>query len=156
MRVEGPLGTAHLRDNHRGPILAVAGGSGLAPIKAIVESALAGGAQQPIHLYFGVRAERDLYLEGHFRALTEQHPNLTFTPVLSEPDGPTGRRTGYLADAVAADFADLDGFKAYLAGPPIAVETTVGKLRAAGMRRRDIHADAFYTEADKAKLEGTA
>ena len=154
VRVEGPLGTAHLRDSHRGPILAVAGGSGLAPIKAIVEAALAGGAQQPIHLYFGVRAERDLYLEDHFGALAGKHPNLSFIPVLSEPDGPTDRRTGYLADAVAADFGDLDGFKAYLAGPPIAVETTVERLRAADMRRRDIHADAFYTEADKAKLEG--
>lgn len=156
VRVEGPLGAAHLRDTHRGPILAVAGGSGLAPIKAIVEAALSGGAQQPIHLYFGVRAERDLYLESHFRALGEKHANLTFTPVLSEPDGPTDRRTGYLADAVAADFADFDGYKAYLAGPPIAVETTVDKLRAAGMRPRDIHADAFYTEADKQKLEGAA
>ncbi len=156
VRVEGPLGTAHLREAHRGPVLAVAGGSGLAPVKAIVEAALAGGATQPIHLYFGVRGERDLYMEAHFAALSAQHPNLTFTPVLSEPDGATGRRTGYLADAVAADFSDMDGFKAYLAGPPIAVETTVEQLRAGGMRRRDIHADAFYTEADKAKLEGVA
>ncbi len=156
VRVEGPLGTAHLREAHRGPILAVAGGSGLAPVKAIVEAALAAGAKQPIHLYFGVRAERDLYMEAHFRRMTEAHPNLSLIPVLSEPEGETSRRTGYLADAVAADFADLDGFKAYLAGPPIAVETTVEKLLAAGGRRRDIHADAFYTEADKAKLEGTA
>lgn len=153
--VSGPLGTAHLREQHRGPILAVAGGSGLAPVNAIVEAALAEASDRPIHLYFGVRAERDLYFEDRFLALAGRHPNLNFTPVLSEPDAPTDRRTGYLADAIAEDFggADaLDGFKAYLAGPPIAVETTVEKLRAAGMRRRDIHADAFYTEAEKAKL----
>ena len=57
-----------------------------------------------------------------------------------------------MADAIAGDFSDLDGFKAYLAGPPIMVETTVDKLRAMGIGQQDIHADAFYTEAEKAAL----
>jgi len=47
----------------------------------------------------------------------------------------------------------LDGFKAYLAGPPIMVETSVGKLKKIGIRQNDIHADAFYTEAEKMDLE---
>ncbi|HYC13401.1 MAG TPA: 2Fe-2S iron-sulfur cluster-binding protein, partial [Stellaceae bacterium] len=58
--VEGPFGSAWLRGNHTGPILAIAGGSGLAPIKSIVETALARGARQPIRLYLGVRDEPDL------------------------------------------------------------------------------------------------
>lgn len=157
VKVEGPYGAAHLRGGHRGPIVALAGGSGLAPIKAIVEEALANDMRQPITLYFGARAERDLYLESHFVALTEEHKNLTFVPVLSEPDEPPAdnraRRTGYLADALAADFADLDGAKAYLAGPPVMVETCTEALRKLGVRRQDVHADAFYTEAEKAKLE---
>jgi len=153
VKVEGPYGAAHLREGHRGPIVALAGGSGLAPIKAIVEEALAKGLRQPITLYFGARAERDLYLEGHFVALSEKHKNLTFVPVLSEPDAPTDRRTGYLADALAADFSDLDGAKAYLAGPPVMVETCTQALRQLGVRRQDVHADAFYTEAEKAKRE---
>ncbi|MDH3232247.1 MAG: 2Fe-2S iron-sulfur cluster-binding protein [Alphaproteobacteria bacterium] len=156
VRVEGPYGAAHLREGHRGPIVALAGGSGLAPIKAIVEAALGRGMSQPITLYFGARAERDLYLEDHFAALTEKHPNLRFVPVLSEPDGETERRTGFLADALAADFIDLDGAKAYLAGPPIMVETCTDALRKLGVRRQDVHADAFYTEAEKAKLEAGA
>lgn len=155
VRVEGPFGSAHYRETHRGPMAALAGGSGLAPIKAIVEEALAQGAEQPIALYFGVRAERDLYLEDHFKALVARHPNLTFTPVLSDPDGPTERRTGFLADAVAADFSDLDGSKAYLAGPPIMVETCTAALETLGARRQDVHADAFYTEAEKAALNAT-
>jgi ferredoxin-NAD(P)+ reductase (naphthalene dioxygenase ferredoxin-specific) len=161
VKVEGPYGAAHLREAHRGPIVALAGGSGLAPIKAIVEAALGQGMAQPITLYFGVRAERDLYLEDHFVALSEKHANLTFVPVLSEPDGAPARsggarRTGYLADALAADFADLDGAKAYLAGPPVMVETCTEALRKLGVRRQDVHADAFYTEAEKAKLEAGA
>jgi CDP-4-dehydro-6-deoxyglucose reductase/ferredoxin-NAD(P)+ reductase (naphthalene dioxygenase ferredoxin-specific) len=152
VRLEGPFGSAHLREHHRGPILAIAGGSGLAPIKSIVETALRRGARQPIHLYFGVRDERDLYLERHFDALAAAHPNLRFTPVLSEPQRPTPRRTGFVHEAVAADLGDLDGAKAYVAGPPVMVEAATAMLLAAGLPRQDIHADAFYTEAEKQAL----
>jgi len=153
VRVEGPYGISYLRQKHTGPVVALAGGSGLAPVKSIVESALAAGAQQPIHMYFGVRDEADVYLEEHFRALAARHENFTFEIVLSEPEGATERRSGYLVDIVAEDFDDLDGAKAYLAGPPIMVETCVGKLKEMRVRDEDCHADAFYTEAEKAKLE---
>ena len=148
--VSGPMGTAHYRKNHRGSILLVAGGSGLAPIKSIAGSALGGGARQDVFLYFGARAERDVYLEDRFAALAARHRNLRIVTVLSEPDRPTGRRTGWLADALAEDFDDLDGFKAYLAGPPVMVESCTERLVALGLARRDCHADAFYTEAEKA------
>lgn len=156
IKVFGPHGTSYLRERHTGPILALAGGSGLAPIKSIIETALAAGATQPIHLYFGVRDERDLYLEDHFKKLAAKHKNLVFVPVLSEPSKATARRTGFLADAVRQDFTNLDGAKAYLAGPPIMVETAVAALEALGLRRQDRHADAFYTEAEKAALAPTA
>jgi ferredoxin-NAD(P)+ reductase (naphthalene dioxygenase ferredoxin-specific) len=154
VKVGGPYGTSYLREKHTGPILALAGGSGMAPIKSIVETALAHGMKQPITLYFGARAERDLYLEDQFRVLAERHGNLTFIPVLSEPEGPTQRRTGLLADAVRSDFTTLDGAKAYLAGPPVMVETATAALTDLGVRRQDCHADAFYTEAEKAALGG--
>ncbi len=59
--VDGPLGSSYLREKHAGPILCIAGGSGLAPIKSVVETPLAHGMKQPIHIYFGARTERDLY-----------------------------------------------------------------------------------------------
>lgn len=149
--VEGPFGIAHLREAHAGPILAVAGGSGLAPILSIVEAALARGRRGRIHVYFGARDERDVYLETHFQALAARHPNLTHTVVLSQPSGPTARRTGFLHEAIAADFADLDGAKVYAAGPPAMVEALTPVLLARRTRKEDVHADAFYTEADKAK-----
>ena len=153
--VEGPFGTSWLREAHRGTIYALAGGSGLAPIKAMVERALDLGMGQDIRLYFGVRDERDLYLEDHFDRLCAKHTNLAFIPVLSEPSGTTERRTGFLHGALAADIGDLDGCKAYLAGPPPMVEAATALLLERGMRRNDVHADAFYTEADKAGLEET-
>lgn len=150
--VEGPYGSAWLREHHTGPILALAGGSGLAPIKSIVETALALGMRQEIALYFGARDERDLYLEDHFRELARRHRNFRFVPVLSAPTAPTRRRTGLVHEAALADIADLDGMKAYLAGPPVMVEAATQLLLARGLRRQDIHADAFYTEAEKLAL----
>ena len=153
--IEGPYGEAWLRQDHSGPILAIAGGSGLAPIKSIVETALVADMQQDIHLYFAVNDEPDIYLEEHFQTLARTYPNLRFVPVLSDPSGPTGRRTGLVSVAVAADFADLDGFKAYLAGPPAMVEAAVQVLVTRGLGRADIHADPFYTEAEKAARNTT-
>jgi len=156
VQVNGPNGTAYFRENHRGPIILAAGGTGLAPIKSILDRAFATDAGQPITLYFGVRDERDLYLEDYFNELAASHDNFSFVTVLSEPGGESKRRTGFLADAIAEDFSDLDGYKAYLAGPPIMVETTAEKLKGLGIGPSDCHAHAFYTEADKKKLEENA
>jgi naphthalene 1,2-dioxygenase ferredoxin reductase component len=149
VRVEGPFGASYLREAHRGPIIAVAGGSGMAPMKSIVERALALGMPQHIYFYFGVRTERDLYLHDHFAELAKQHPTLHFIPVLSEGDGLT-RRCGLVHEAVAADWDEFDGCKAYLAGPPVMVEAATKLFEQRDMRRLDIHADAFYTAAEMA------
>ena len=149
VRVEGPFGPSYLREAHRGPIIAVAGGSGMAPIKSVIERALQKELPQHIYFYFGVRTERDLYLHDHFAALAEKHKNLHFVPVLSEA-GPSSLRSGLVHEAVAADFDELDGCKAYLAGPPVMVEAATRLFEERGMRRIDIHADAFYTAAEMA------
>jgi len=150
VRVEGPFGPSYLRETHRGPIIAVAGGSGMAPIKSVVERALQQALPQHIYFYFGVRSERDLYLHNHFAKLAETHKNLHFIPVLSEGDSEQ-RRQGLVHEAVAQDFDEFDGCKAYLAGPPVMVEAAIRLFEQRGMRRIDIHADAFYTAAEMAR-----
>lgn len=142
--LEYPMGSSYLRENHSGPILCIAGGSGLAPIKSIVETALAHGMKQPIHVYFGARSERDLYLVNHFRALAEWHANLYFQAVLSEADS-AGYRHGFVTEAVAEDLPDLDGWKAYVAGPPPMVDAAMDVAFARGLTRCDMHADVFFT-----------
>lgn len=142
--IEGPFGSSFLRERHRGPILGIAGGSGLAPVKAVSETALARNMGQPIHVYFGARASRDLYMIEHFRELTLRHGNLSFVPVLSE-ETQSGRRSGHVGAVVAADFSDLDGWKAYLAGPPAMIDATMPLLIERGIRAADIHADVFFT-----------
>lgn len=162
VRVSGPLGSAYLRQSHPGPMLCIAGGSGLAPIKSIVESALAAGFAHPVHLYFGVRAERDVYYEEELAALQARHPNLLAHIVLSEPASgiPTGtrlpRRTGLVTAAVAQDLATVEGFKAYLAGPPPMVDAATALLVERGVAGRDLHADAFYPAATQPSLAEAA
>lgn len=152
--IEGPFGDAHLRPDHPGPILAIAGGSGLAPMISVVETALAADPARPVHLYFGARDERDVYLERRLRRLEAAHPGFRFVPVLSAPGGPTSRRQGLVGDAVAADFRGFAGFKAYLAGPPAMVEAAIGILRARGLAGEDIHADPFYSEEEHRQRRG--
>ena len=148
--VSGPLGNAYLRQQHRGPILAVAGGSGLAPIKSIVETALADDPTRAIHCYCGSRDERDIYLEARLAELSAQYSGLRVQLLLSQPRAATARRRGTVVDAVTEDFSGFDGFKAYLAGPPPMVEALQQALLERGLPLRDIHADAFYSQADDA------
>jgi CDP-4-dehydro-6-deoxyglucose reductase/ferredoxin-NAD(P)+ reductase (naphthalene dioxygenase ferredoxin-specific) len=154
--IEGPLGDAYLRESHLGPVIAIAGGSGLAPMKSIVETALAAMPARPVHFYFGARDERDIYLERRLRELEAAHPEFRFVPVLSEPSGPSARRQGLVGDAVAADFNRFDGAKAYLAGPPAMVESVIEMLQARGLPAEDIHADPFYSEEENRRRRGPA
>jgi CDP-4-dehydro-6-deoxyglucose reductase/ferredoxin-NAD(P)+ reductase (naphthalene dioxygenase ferredoxin-specific) len=152
VKVSGPLGTSYLRAQHAGSMLCIAGGSGLAPIKSIVETALEGGFGRPVHLYFGVRAERDVYFEAELAELQGRFPSFRAHIVLSEPGGEAAatlmpRRHGLVTEAVAADFPALAGFKAYFAGPPPMVDAATALVRDRGVESRDIHADAFFPAA---------
>lgn len=149
VQVEGPFGSSYLRERHAGPIVVVGGGSGLAPVKSIVETALAAGMRQPIHLYFGARDERDVYLEPQLQRLAARHANLQIHIVLSEPTGSTGRTTGLVTEAMAMKWDRVTGCRAYLAGPPPMVEAVTELLLARGVASDNIHADAFYTAADR-------
>lgn len=143
VRVSGPLGSAYLRRRHDGPMLCVAGGTGLAPILSIVRGALAAGMRNPVHLYFGVRSERDVYGMDWLAALQRQHSGITVHTVLASGRAP-GCRTGLVTDAIAEDWPSLAGFRAYLCGAPPMVEATALLARRLGVLPTQVYADAFY------------
>jgi len=147
VKVSGPLGMSYLREAHTGPVLLVAGGSGLAPIESILRTLLARGHGGSMRLYFGARAERDVYHEPMLKELASRHSNFRCQVVLSEQSDAPGRRVGLVHQAVAADISEFAGYKAYLAGPPPMVEAAKEMLLAGGVAQRDIHADAFYDQA---------
>jgi len=141
--VTAPMGDSYFRADHDGPILCVAGGSGMAPIRCIAETAISEGDGRQVHLYFGVRDERDIYFEERFTSLAREHKYFHFTPVLSEPSAETERRTGLVHEAVGADLEAFEGWKAYLCGPPVMVESVAALLKERGVADCDIYADAY-------------
>jgi CDP-4-dehydro-6-deoxyglucose reductase/ferredoxin-NAD(P)+ reductase (naphthalene dioxygenase ferredoxin-specific) len=157
VRVKGPYGTAYLREAHLGPILAVAGGSGLAPIRSIVQTALHHGMRQEIRLYFGVRSPRDLFMEEELAGLAASHPNLSFEVAFSEA-APCPSRSGMLHEVLRRDLAStrLDAWRAYIAGPPVMVDAVAAVLRAGGLPDDNCHVDPFLTAADRPRAGGAA
>ena len=124
LRFEGPLGTFYLREDSDKPIIFVAGGTGFAPIKAVIEHALNHDVQRPMVLYWGVRSLRDLYLPDLPGTWQQKHPDFRFIPVLSDPlpeDGWQGR-TGLVHQAVMTDFPDLSGYQVYACGGPAMID----------------------------------
>ena len=146
VKVSGPLGSAYLRRRHEGPMLCVAGGTGLAPILSIVRGAVAQGLRNPIHLYFGARSPRDVYGLPWLQALQREHPALTTHVVVASGGQPGVQRLGLVTDAIAQDHADLGGWRAYLCGSPPMVEAATLIARRKGIAAGHIHADAFYTQ----------
>ena len=84
-------------------MILLAGGTGFAPIKAIVEHAIAENCQRPMFIYWGAKARIDLYQNALPEAWAAQHANIRYVPVLSAPaagDAWTGR-TGFRASGRA-------------------------------------------------------
>lgn len=151
VRLHGPRGICFLRQLHTGPIIAIAGGTGLAPIWSIVTTALAKGMTQSIRLWFGVRDQADIYMAADLADLARRHANFSYEIVLSQPSRPTTHLTGWLHDALgdALRGTDLTTSKAYLAGPPPMVSAVAAVFRAGGLATADIHADAFTPAASR-------
>ena len=145
VRVSGPLGASYLRRKHTGPILLVAGGTGLAPVLSILRGALAAGMTNPIHLYFGVRTARDLYCVDRLRALAEAHPQITPHFVIAQGPVPSGMRGGLVTEAIAADRSSLEGFRTWLCGAPAMVEAATIVVKRLGIPLEHVYADAFYS-----------
>lgn len=145
LRLEGPLGTFFLREDSDRPILFIAGGTGFAPIKAMIEHAIADGIQRPMHLYWGTRGPGDLYLDALARDWAQQHAHIRYTPVLSQaaPDDDWTGRTGYVHEAVLDDHADLSAFEVYASGPPAMVQTARAAFLARGLDPDGYFSDAF-------------
>jgi CDP-4-dehydro-6-deoxyglucose reductase, E3 len=150
LRIEGPLGSFCLREDSNRPILLVAGGTGFAPIKAMIEHALAAEVTRPMHLYWGVRALRDLYLDALPRTWAEEHRGFGYTPVLSEPtlEDRWAGRTGLVHAAMAVDYPDLAGHDVYASGPPAMVDAARAACVARGLDLEHFHSDAFTYAVD--------
>ena len=144
LNFEGPLGEFSLREGPRA-ILFVAGATGFAPIKSIVEDAFQRGLQRPMRLYWGVRRRADLYLLELAERWQREHANFKVVPVLSHatPADAWPGRTGLVHEAMLADFPDLSQHEVYVCGSVRMVETAVPAFLASGLAQDVCFSDAF-------------
>lgn len=151
LRINGPHGSFFLRDDAAKPLLFVATGTGIAPVRAVVEQALADGVTRPISIYWGLRRPQDIYLPEQVAYWNRMQPAVRCIPVLSKvqaDDAWTGR-TGYVQTAVLQDFPDLSGHQVYACGSPAMIAAARRDFVAqCGLPEDEFFADAFEFAAD--------
>ncbi len=150
---EGPVGSFVLHEPSDKPLIFVAGATGFAPVKSLLEQAFRMGIQRPLHLYWGVRQRRDLYLTELPQQWAREHPNFHFVPVLSDApaEDEWSGRTGLVHEAILADFPDLSGFSVYACGSVRMVEAARPAFVAQGLHEGACYSDAFIPAGGAAK-----
>ena len=144
--VRGPMGTSYFRPRHEGPLYAVGGGTGLAPMLSVVQTALDNGKLEPVVLFAGFRNRADVYGLERMEQMRREYRNFRYYLALDEaqPGDPPQAVHQPLAAYLLDQVSDFAGAKVYLAGPPGMVETISAQLRERGLQDGDLHADAFY------------
>ena len=153
LRFEGPLGTFFLREDSDKPIVLLASGTGFAPIKAIIEQLEHAKSQRPVTLYWGGRRPQDLYMNALCEEWASNLPNFRYVPVVSnaQPEDNWTGRSGFVHQAVIADFPDLSQHQVYACGAPIVVDSAQRDFVAqCKLPAEEFYADSFTSEADLA------
>lgn len=144
LRIEGPYGTFTLQEASDRPMIFIAGGTGFAPIKGIIEHAIQEGVNRSIFIYWGARAKTDLYLDALPQTWAQQD-NIQYVPVLSQavPEDKWQGRTGLVHEAVMQDFTDLSVYEIYASGPPEMVEAARQGMMLRGLSSQHFYFDSF-------------
>lgn len=143
LRVEGPLGTFVPREDSERPILLMAGGSGFAPIKALIEHFVELGARRPMMLYWGAREPADLYLRELPERWAREVPHFRFVPVISGEDVDRAVRRGLVHEELLRDHPDLSAFDLYMSGPPAMIDAGRHAFVEAGLPEERLFYDSF-------------
>ncbi len=142
--INGPYGEFYLRDSDS-PIIFIAGGSGMAPIKSILLDMEKTQNPRAAQYFFGARSKRDLFLLEEMKALQSSIPNFTFVPALSEPlaeDAWEGE-IGLITDVVRKNVSDGHTSEAYLCGSPGMIDACIKVLTELGVTEDRIFYDKF-------------
>jgi CDP-4-dehydro-6-deoxyglucose reductase len=143
LRLRGPLGTFFLRDQAGRDLVLLATGTGIAPIKAILEglaSLSAGDQPRSVSVYWGGRRPGDFYWQPEGRSAL---PNLRFIPVLSRASEGWIGAQGHVQDALLRDAPDLSNTLVYACGSDAMIHSAQALLISAGLPQGRFHSDAF-------------
>jgi CDP-4-dehydro-6-deoxyglucose reductase len=150
LTLHGPYGNFCLPKGRDEPLLCLAGGSGLAPILAILRAALGTGFTRPVRLILSVRDRSEVFALDALHALARRHGNFTYLVTLTRApavDPATGWRQGRIDAWLGQELFDLCGHSVLAAGPPAFVDAVVAKVRELGARPERILTDSFTPTA---------
>jgi propane monooxygenase reductase subunit len=145
LEVEAPFGTFTLREGRSNDLVFLGGGAGMAPVLGLLRSMAERDVQRRVTFYYGARTARDLCFSDELAELGARLPSFTYVPALSEPtagDGWTGE-TGLITEVVRRRESTLEGFDAYVCGPPPMVDAAITTLAALGVPDNAIFYDKF-------------
>lgn len=147
MRISGPYGSFFLRDDEESatkPAILIAGGTGFAPIKSVLQHAFNHDSEREMVLYWGAKTLADLYQADLPAQWQQTNSNFRFIPVLSSAlaDNWPGR-SGMVHQAVLDDYANLAGHQVYACGAPPMIEAARRDFLARGLPEEDFFADSF-------------
>ncbi len=145
LRLEAPLGTFFVRNDTTRPMIMMGGGTGFAPLKSMIEDLLAHHDKRPLHLFWGVRSQAELYMLDEAQQWAAENEHLQFSSALLEPgdEDITDSFNGFVHEAVLAQYADLADFDIYMSGPPAMIDTGRAAFLAHGAEHRRIFFDSF-------------
>ncbi len=138
LAARGPLGNFTRGRAPAGPVLFVAGGTGVAPLRAMILEQLADAAPGSSILLFGVRSRADLLWEEELTELARRAPHFRFEPTLSRPEESWNGRRGYVQQHFAELLARLPGAPVFVCGSPRLVDECVDSLQVQGVQRARI------------------
>jgi len=148
VRIEGPCGSFYLRPGERGVIF-LAGGTGFAPIKSIIESMIQKNDLRPVYLYWGSRKKSGLYSNAP-NSWSNRYEKITYVPVISdEPPADWSGKTGLVHRAVLHDFCSLSEFDVYACGAEAMINAAKTDFLDAGLPMNRFYSDVFVSSADE-------
>jgi CDP-4-dehydro-6-deoxyglucose reductase len=143
IELRGPYGKMIYRTEPNFPLIFVAGGTGIVPLKAMIEEALQQGDQRNIHLYWGGTNVADLYCQEQFTALAAQHSNFKFIPVITAQDNYWQGKTGLLLEVIEQEHTQFKDHLVYISGPTEMVYAARDKFIEKGLQPQLIFSDTF-------------
>lgn len=155
LQLDLPLGVFYWRERDWRPMVMVATGTGIAPIKAILESLLDNEDCPPVSLYWGMNRPEDLYLAQEIATWADRLCEFCFVPVLSHADERWDGARGYVQEQVCRDVPDLSEHAVYLCGSPAMIEQAQAMFKQHGADERFMYADAFNFQPDTLKAEAS-
>ncbi len=141
-RIGSPMGRLTVDRGNSPDVLMVAGGTGVTPLRAIIDDLAQYGENPRVQLFYGGRTRDDLYDLENLRRIAMHNPWLTITAVLENDPNFDGVEHGTIADVVSR-YGAWEGWDVLVSGSPAMIRATVSKMLVAGTTLDHIRYDPF-------------